>query len=138
MKGMVTRQGVVKALTTNQVTVVFDQRSACASCHAAGSCTSLDSSEKSIIVARGNSPQGLVVGESVTILMPTRDGQIALLIGHVFPIVLLLCVVAVGGQWVSDLQIALISIVVLAGYYLGLIKLSPHLSFSIKINKTDS
>jgi sigma-E factor negative regulatory protein RseC len=135
MKGMVVRRGVVADLSPTLVTVTFESRSACASCHAVGSCTSLDKSEKVVEVASNYAPGGLTVGEEVDLFMPTRDGQIALLIGHIIPIALLLCVVALGRVWMSDLLAALLSLLVVASYYLGLIKLTPHLKFTIRIKK---
>jgi positive regulator of sigma E activity len=107
--------GIVQERGNNYVTVRISSASACSGCHAGGSCT-LSGKEEKIVDVKGSyivSP-----GDKVTILMKQTAGYTALLLGYLFPLLLLvtLLVILVSAS-VPELVAGLGSIAVLIPYY---------------------
>jgi sigma-E factor negative regulatory protein RseC len=127
-------EGIVQESGINHVTVLISSASACAGCHADGSCTMSGASEK-IIDITGN--YNVARGDKVTVLMEQSAGFTALFLGYLFPLTLVMTILIIlVSLSVPELMAGLGSIAVLVPYYGALWLLRKHIgkkfTFSIK------
>jgi len=127
-------EGIVQESGINHLTVLISSASACAGCHAEGSCTMSGAKEK-IIDVTGN--YHVAKGEKVTVLMKQSAGFTALFLGYIFPLILVMTILIIlVSVSVPELTAGLGAIAVLAPYYGVLWLLRKHISkkfaFSIK------
>ena len=126
-------EGIVTRADGNSVSVLLSPEVACQGCKAGGSC-SMAGERTKILVVTGVS--GFNAGEKVTVSMKESQGYSALLLGYVYPLVILLATLFLCiSLSVSELISGLISIAILGLYYLLLFALRTFLSkkFSFKI-----
>lgn len=126
--------GTVQESGINHVTVLISSASACASCHAEGSCTMSGAKEK-IIDVTGS--YHVATGDKVTVLMKQSAGFTALFLGYIFPLILVMTILIIlVSLSVPELTAGLGAIAVLVPYYGALWLLRKHISkkftFSIK------
>ncbi|HPS03960.1 MAG TPA: SoxR reducing system RseC family protein [Tenuifilaceae bacterium] len=111
--------GRVDAITNNDIRVVITSQSACESCHARGACPASESKEKFIVVTIPN--HNFIVGEPVKVLLKESLGFRALFLGYVLPLLVVLTTLfTLSAAGMSEKDAGLLSLAVLAPYYLGL------------------
>ena len=80
--------GRVDAITRNDIRVTIISQSACATCHAKGACTAADVEEKVVAITKPN--HNFMVGETVKVVMKQSQGFKALMLGYIYPLILVL------------------------------------------------
>ena len=126
--------GIVQESGINHVTVLISSASACAGCHAEGSCT-LSGTKEKIIDVTGN--YNVSPGDKVTILMKQSAGFAALFLGYIFPLILVMTILIIlVSLSIQELTAGLGAIAVLVPYYGTLWLLRKYIgkkfTFSIK------
>ena len=109
--------GIIDSISDEKVRVRFTTISACASCHAKGYCSASEMEDK--IVEVNNPTEALKVGEAVSLRLALYQGFKALLIGYVYPFLLVfsaLMILTVSG--VKELYAGLSALFLLLPYYL--------------------
>jgi positive regulator of sigma E activity len=119
--------GIVQRSDNNSVTIKILSVSACAGCHAEGSCSLSGMEEKNV-----ETP-----GDHVTVVMKKSAGYAAVMLGYVFPLILLILVLIIlASSGVSELEAGLGAISVLIPYYFILWvfrkRISKKFTFTIK------
>ncbi len=128
-------KGLIERFTDHSVIVKILSESACAACHAKGACNAADMKDKEIEV-KGNFME-FRVGELVNLNMEQSQGFRALLLGYVYPfLILFLGLIAANAAGLSELSSGLLAVGLLPPYYLVLYilrnKISKHFIFSIR------
>ena len=112
----ITHQGIVDSIEVNSINVKIISASACSACHAKGACNASDMEEKLIEVVKGE--KEFKVGDWVTIVSKESMGFKALLLGYVFPfLVVLITLVTCTSISMKELTAGLVSIGMLIPYY---------------------
>jgi len=110
-------KGTIETIKDNKITVRFTALSACASCHARSYCSASEMEDK--IVEVNNSSGEFSTGESVNINLALNQGFKALLIGYVYPfLVVFVALVILSVAGVKELFAGLLSLSLLVPYYL--------------------
>ncbi len=108
-------EGIVQKTEDNKVIVAIIASSACAGCHAEGSC-SLSGHEEKIIEVRGK--YNVKPGDRVTILMKQSMGYAALFLGYLLPLIIVVALlITLVSFKVPELASGLISVAILIPYY---------------------
>ncbi len=131
------RFGVVDKIENGTVHVVFNNYSACSSCHANGACSMSDVKEKSIIVETSNQ---FSLGESVIIVENSQQGYKAVFLGYVLPFLITIITLFASYSYFSNESIpALLSLAMAGIYYMILYFFRNRIkrSFSFTIKKTE-
>ena len=139
----VEHEGVVVGISDSSISVEIVSKSACASCHAKSVCAVGDSAVKIIEVplSIGTLAADCKVGDSVKVVLDSSLGVNAVWLAYVAPMaVLLASILTFSSVGMRDLYTGLLSIGVVALYYLVLSffrkKLDRIFTFSIEpINK---
>ena len=107
--------GIVQKSDNKTITVKISSESACSGCHAEGSC-SLSGREEKIVEITGE--YNFNPGDNVTVLMKKSMGYTALLLGYVFPFILVIAVlIFLVMLSVPEATAGLGSIAILIPYY---------------------
>jgi len=109
-------KGIIDSISNEKLRVRFTALSACASCHAKAYCSASEMEDK--IVEVNCNPTGFRPGETVNINLTLSQGYKALLIGYVYPFLLVftaLVILSVAG--VKELYSGLFSLSILLPYY---------------------
>jgi len=85
----VTHPGVVKSVESKRIEVAIISIAGCASCQIKGSCSVSDMEEKQVWVKLADTSE-YKVGQSVTVEMKQSMGTWAVLMGYVFPFLVLM------------------------------------------------
>ena len=112
--------GVVTAVTAHGVTVQIERQSACGSCVARQACGLAGDDVKVFNVAK---PEGreVNVGDTVTVVMKSSLGLMAVLLSYVIPLVILLgLLLTLLNVGVAEPLAALYSVVAVGVYYVFL------------------
>lgn len=126
-KNVVTHSGIIKKIEGNQVDVAIMVTSGCASCEIKGACSVSEATEKSVLVTVNN-PEKYDINQQVTIEMKQSLGTWAVLLGYIFPFLILLLTLILLINLNFDEGIAgIISISVLVPYYLVIYFLRNYL-----------
>ena len=116
----ITHAGIVQQIEGNKIHVRIVVQSACATCHAKGSCTVADMSDKLIEVFDAK-PGRYTIGEEVTVAMKQSLGNMAVFFAYFLPFILVLAtLIAVLAFSGNELMAGLISLTVLVPYYIVL------------------
>jgi len=131
-------KGIIDSISEGKVKVRFTALSACASCHAKAYCSASEMEDK--IVEVDGSPAVFRPGEPVNINLSLSQGYKALLIGYVYPFLLVfssLVILSVAG--IRELYAGLISLSLLLPYYLVTAFLKERIDkkFQFTIHKTE-
>jgi sigma-E factor negative regulatory protein RseC len=126
--------GIVQRSDNNSVTIKILSVSACAGCHAEGSCSLSGMEEKNVEIP---GIFNLSPGDHVTVVMKKSAGYAAVMLGYVFPLILLILVLIIlASSGVSELEAGLGAISVLIPYYFILWvfrkRISKKFTFTIK------
>ncbi|MCX6328155.1 MAG: SoxR reducing system RseC family protein [Bacteroidia bacterium] len=127
--------GVVQKSDNNSVSVIISVESACSGCHAESLC-SLSGTEEKIVEVSGF--YNLAPGDNVTVVMKKSSGYKALLLGYIFPLILLMVILIIlASSSVPELTAGLASIAALIPYYLILWffrkRINNKFTFTIKV-----
>lgn len=129
-------KGIVSEIIGNTVRVNFISRSACSECHAKGYCVESDMQERSIDV---NDVTGLYhPGDPVNVIMKESLGYLAILLGFIFPsVVLIVVMVLVHSFTGNDLAAGISALVSMAPYYFVIWLFRKHIkkTFSFQLEK---
>jgi sigma-E factor negative regulatory protein RseC len=134
---MIEHEGIIDQINGDIAHVKIDSVSACASCHAKGVCSAADQEEKFLDVPLQGADYK--PGDPVHVQVANRLGFKAVLLGYVYPFLLLMAVligtIAAGAAELRAGSIALLSII---PYYLVLYLFRIHISksFTFSIKKT--
>lgn len=85
----ITHPGYIKTIKDKKAEVVIISKSGCASCQINKSCGVSDMAEK-IIEVELTAEQNYKVGDNVTVIMKQSQGNWAVLLGYVFPFLVVL------------------------------------------------
>ena len=109
--------GIIDSISNETVRVRFTTISACASCHAKGYCSASEMEDKIVEV---NSPADAVKpGETVNLRLALSQGFNALLIGYVYPFILVFSALMIlTASGVKELYAGLSALFLLLPYYL--------------------
>ena len=126
--------GIVEKSGSDHLTVRITSASACAGCHAEGTCTMSGKSEKLIDIT---GTYNVSPGDKVTVMMKQSAGFTALFFGYVFPLILVMVILIILISFsVPELISGLGAIAVLIPYYgtLWLVRnyIGKKFTFSIK------
>ncbi|AUR48748.1 hypothetical protein PGTDC60_1422 [Porphyromonas gingivalis TDC60] len=138
MGEIISHSGVVSRVEADKITVCVQQKSACASCHAAGYCSSTDCKDRYITVM-GPAPD-IREGDRVLLEGHSAMGRLAVILSFIVPLILLLLmlVLTISILRLDEGMSTLISLGALGVYYLILRlfngKLSRRLVFTIRKN----
>jgi len=133
---MISHTGTIKSINNQRLIVKIISETACASCHAKGSCSSSEQSEKEIEVRQ--SENRFAVGEEVLIVTSVGQGYRALLYAYLLPLILLVtCLIALISLTKDEATAAVGAIICLAPYYslLWLFRHKLQDSFHFSIQK---
>lgn len=130
-------EGIVESIDEGLVVVRILQVSACASCGARKVCRSSESKERFVDV-RTDDAARYVVGQPVAVVGQARLGMKAVRIAFLYPLVLLVAVLAGGASSLGESRAALVALAAVVAYDLVLAlfrgKLQREFSFSIESN----
>jgi len=119
-KNIVTHPGVIKRVEEDKVEVAIMVTSGCASCEIKGACSVSDVEEKSVMVKIENA-EDFKAGQQITIEMSQSLGTWAILLGYVFPFLVLFLGLLVFVNLGLDQGLAgLLALLLLLPYYLSL------------------
>jgi len=132
--GTIDHKGIVQKTDNNSVTVCISAASACAGCHAEGSCT-LSGKEEKIVEVSGN--YNVKPGDNVTVLMKQSMGYVALFLGYILPLVAVIAIlILLIYLKAPELVAGLVSIGILIPYYLILFsfrkRINNKFTFTLK------
>lgn len=131
-KNKVTHPGIVSSIDGNNLDISIIVRSGCASCEIKGACTVSDVETKSVIVTVED-PENYKINQSVTVVMKQSLGTWAVLLGYVFPfIVVLLSLIITLNLGLEQGLAGLISLFILIPYYLAIYVSRNYLSSKFK------
>lgn len=85
---IVTHPGIIKKVTEKSIEIAIMVTSGCSSCEIKGACSVSDVEEKSVKVNTDNAEQ-YKLGQTITIEMKQSLGTWAVLLGYVFPFLVL-------------------------------------------------
>ena len=118
MDTKISHSGIVESISDGCVQVRILQTSACAACKVAGHCHASESKEKIVDVLNVRDTSRLKVGDSVTVCASRDVANRALLLGFGLPFLILVFVLLVAFNLLSDEGLAaLTALVVLVPYY---------------------
>ena len=83
------REGIVRAIEGDEITVEVIVSSACSGCHAKSICIPSDRRQERIVVQNTRNEQ-YEVGETVELLLETSAGNKAVVLAYVLPLIVLL------------------------------------------------
>ena len=132
---MIEHEGIIDHIDGDIAHVKIDAVSACASCHAKGVCSAADQEEKYLDVPLNGADFNQ--GDSVFVQVAKHLGFRAVLMGYVYPFLLLMIVlIAMLAAGVPELRAGSIALLSLVPYYILLYlfrgRLSRSFTFSIK------
>ncbi|MEA3504729.1 MAG: SoxR reducing system RseC family protein [Bacteroidota bacterium] len=135
-KDCVIHHGVVEEVMDSAVMVNIVSMAACASCQLNGVCSASDIEKKSIEVQKPVDRE-LTVGESVTLEMEESLGMKAVLLGYIYPFLILLASLIIFTMLnIEEGIAALISVGLMIPYYVALYlskdKMKKNFVFRIK------
>jgi sigma-E factor negative regulatory protein RseC len=131
---IVTHPGIIKNVELNKVEVAIMVTSGCASCEVKGACTVSDVEEKVVKVTTQNTDK-YRVGQMITIEMSQSLGTWAVLLGYVFPfLVLFLGLILFINMGLDQGLAGVFSLLLLIPYYSALYFLRNYLSTRFTYN----
>ncbi|MBK3517068.1 SoxR reducing system RseC family protein [Carboxylicivirga marina] len=128
-------EGIVTELNPQHIKVRIVNESACASCHAKGSCTAADLQDKLIDIYQ--SETGFQTGQKVMLMGKKSLAPKAVLLAYIYPILLILAaLISTFFITGNELLAGGLALAILVPYYAGIYllkdKLKRTFSFTIK------
>lgn len=140
MKPEISHQGLIVEMNDQKISVQIISLSACATCRAKGMCSASDMTEK-LIEVKNDHKYVFHTGDRVNLVMKQSLGNRAVILGYLFPFILLLVTLLVSSQYTGELYAGLLSLAVLVPYYVILYlfrdRLSKTFNFGIEPVKPD-
>lgn len=136
-KDKIIHDGIIHKVEDKIVIVNIIAQSACASCHVKGVCSVSDLEEKSIEVQKVPG-YNYEKGDRVSVIMEKSTGTKAVMIGYVFPFLIVLVSLIILSSISDNEGIAgLISIALLIPYYFGVYLMRDKIKkkFTFKIQQ---
>lgn len=135
-KEEISHKGIITSVDENGYRVTIISESACAACHAKGFCTMSDMKEKVIDIPKNGSVEHKS-GDFVKVTMKQKMGILAVILGYLFPFILLITtLLIVAGFTMNEGLAGLAAIAILVPYYSGLYffrnSLKKKFSFAIE------
>lgn len=128
--------GVVERIDGSKITVVVEQQSACAACHAKGLCS--EQGSRKVIEADSDNPELFSIGDTARVAL--RSNRMALqsvVWGYVLPFVVLIVALVVAKMLgATDGIAALATLLSVALYYVVLYALRHYFERNIKFTIT--
>lgn len=93
----ITHSGLVSTIHNGVVYITIEASSACAGCHAKGSCTMSETEEKIVEIGAEKHPD-LKVGEEVTVVISREAGIFAVIMAYLVPVLLV-----IASLWIFEL-----------------------------------
>jgi sigma-E factor negative regulatory protein RseC len=119
-EALVSHPGTINKIEGDRVFVRIAAESACASCHVKGSCSVANMADK-IVEVHSPANDNLKVGTTVTVSMKQAMGTKAVLLAYFLPFILVMaCLITLINITGNELLAGLVSLSVLAPYYLVL------------------
>ena len=116
----ISHEGIVTKITDDELEIKILAQSACAACHAKSACGMGEQAEKILTVPRPKE-RDFALNQKVNVRIAIGQGNKAAVLAYLIPIVLLLAVLFTClGLGLGEGLSALISIVALVPYYIGL------------------
>ncbi len=131
--------GIIDSIGDKSVFVRFTSFSACASCHAKSHCSASEMEDKVVEVIR--SREILRMGEQVNVILSVSQGYKALLIGYVYPFIIVISSLIIFSAFgFKELFTGLFSLSLLIPYYLFIkyFNKSINKKFQFTIRKSDT
>ncbi len=131
-------KGFIETITDNSVIVKIMSESACSACHAKGACTAADMQDKEIEVI--GIYTNYAPGEMVNLIMEQSLGFRALMLGYVYPFIILFAgLLTASSLGINELSSGLLALGLLPPYYfvLFLYRKKIRKSFNFSIRKID-
>ena len=133
-RNIVTHPGIIKKVEGDKVEVAIMVTSGCASCEIKGACSVSDVEEKSVVVKIENA-KDFKAGQQITIEMSQSLGTWAVLLGYVFPFLVLFFGLLVFVNLGLDQGLAgLLALLLLLPYYFALYLSRNYLSSRFSYN----
>jgi sigma-E factor negative regulatory protein RseC len=132
---MIEHEGIIEHIDGDIAHVKIDSVSACASCHAKGACSAADQEEKYLDVPLQGADYKQ--GDPVYVQIAKHLGFRAVLLGYVYPFLLLMAVlIAMLTAGMAELRAGTIALLSMVPYYLLLYlfrnRISSAFTFSLK------
>lgn len=136
MAKTVSHKGVVVAVDGNKIKVQIESVSACAACHAKGMCTLSDKEDKLIDI---ESPKAAdkKVGDVVTVVVAQQRGMQAVVLAYILPAIVVILSLVGLLNIVSEPVAIILSLLLLAVYYLILYLLRNKISSKFVMTLAD-
>ena len=137
MSAKISHSGIIESISEGCVKVRILQTSACAACKVAGHCHASESKEKIVDVLNVADVSHLKVGDNVVVSASRDVANRALLLGFGVPFLILLSVLLVMLQLVSDEGLAALAALLALLPYYGLLylmrdRIQQKMAFSIE------
>ncbi len=132
----ITHPGIIEKVEQKKILVKIYAQSACAACHAKGMCSVADMEEKTVEIANYHG-HAHKKGDMVTVRMEKSLGSKAVFLGYFLPFLLVMATLILVVSITSMEGLAgLLSLLILAPYYLALYLLKDKLSkqFTFRID----
>ncbi|KGE72715.1 SoxR reducing system RseC family protein [Spirochaeta lutea] len=134
--GMISQDGIVRAITNGYALVDIQAAGACAACQISGSCTEAKSGREIQVYLGegGESPSNIRIGDRVRVTTETRQGLLAVLFLFIIPLILIVGGVAwAGGQGWDDAVGAGVGLGIAGIYGLVLWLLNSRIQRNVRI-----
>lgn len=116
----ISHDGIIKIINENSIIVSIISMASCASCQVKGACSASDVQEKEVEVKKIQGRE-YKIGEMVTVEINQSVGIWAVLLGYIFPLVIVVLALIILTSFMKDQGNAgLIALGLLIPYYLGL------------------
>ena len=137
MSAKISHSGIVESISEGCVQVRILQTSACAACKVAGHCHASESKEKIVDVLNVGDASHLKVGDGVVVSASRDVANRALLLGFGVPFLILVSVLFIMLQLVSDEGLAALAALLALLPYYGLLylmrdRIQQKMAFSIE------
>jgi sigma-E factor negative regulatory protein RseC len=133
--GYIVHDGRVSEVKKDVLMVTLDVGDACSACHVKGACGMSEQEDKVITISRNGNDFGL--NERVRIKMKQDLGLKAIFLAYVLPFLIVLTFLILLLNYFSEWQAAVMTLVVLAIYYLGLSHYNKQIAkaFNVQIER---
>lgn len=121
--------GKIAKIKADTIEVNIVSVSACAGCANRANCGTADIKDKQIIVPKKDSEQyAFNVGDDVYVLIEQKKAFLAILLSYFIPAVLFVTALFISINHLSETGAALLSLGVVAVYFLGFLLIKPYLN----------
>jgi sigma-E factor negative regulatory protein RseC len=128
----VRHSGVISKMNKSFITVSLNDDLNCEGCKAKGACGVSDANSKEIEVP--NTFESFALNEDVNLIMQKELGMKAVFWAYIFPFILMISVLLVASLFLKEWIAGLISLLVLAPYYLSLYVFNTSFQKTFRIN----